>query len=172
MSVFLIAGPPAVGKSTVSRLVAQARPRCVLVDVDRFRDTMVVTGMELPGPEWTPELVDQLSAARRSAVGVARAYQDIDFDVVIDDFFDPHSLLVEYEALVDLDPVRVLLLPDSRVARERNRERGTGGAYIDEGIAYVYERLPPADALRDRGWHLLDTGNEEPSQTRDRILAL
>ena len=51
MTVFLITGPPAVGKSTVSRLVAQARSRSVLVDVDRFRDTMVVAGAVLPSPD-------------------------------------------------------------------------------------------------------------------------
>ena len=172
MTVFLIVGPPAVGKSTVSRLVAQARPRCVLVDVDRFRDTMVVTGMVLPSPDWPPELVRQLSAARRSAAGVARAYAAIGFDVVIDDFLDPHSLLVEYDDLADLDPVRVVLLPESRVAHERNQERGSGGSYIDEGIAYVYERMPTDDALLERGWRVLDTTNEGPEDTCVRILTL
>lgn len=172
MTVFLITGPPAVGKSTVSRLVAQARPRCVLVDVDRIRDTMVVSGMVIPGAEWTPDLIEQLVAARRSAAAIAREYDAIGFDAVIDDFLDPYSLLTEYACLADLAPVRIALLPDPDVARARNRQRGQGGDYIDEGITFVYERLPAADSLQAAGWRVLDTSGEGPEQTRQRILAL
>lgn len=172
MTVFLITGPPAVGKSTVSRLLAQGRPRCVLIDVDRIRDTMVVTGAVLPSPDWPPELVAQLSAARQAAHGIARAYAAIGFDVVIDDFLDTHSLLAEYDELADLDPVRIVLLPDTAAARARNRERGVGGSYIDEGIAHVYEHLPTTEELQHRGWVVLDTTEESADESRKRILAL
>ena len=95
MTVYLVAGPPGVGKSTVARLMAGLLARSVLVDVDRIRDTMVVNGRVLPGIEWTAPLVQQLAAARESACAIAHAYDGIGFDVVIDDLFDPHSRLAE-----------------------------------------------------------------------------
>lgn len=172
MTVFLVAGPPAVGKSTVARLVAESRSRSLLVDVDRIRDSFVVSGRVLPSAEWSPALVDQLAAARESACGLARAYARIGFDVVIDDFLDPHSLLDEYDPLADLAPVRVLLLPGLDTAKARNRARSGGVDYIDAGIDLTYAALPDIEDLRTRGWTVLDNGSEDPASTRDRVLSL
>jgi hypothetical protein len=167
-----VAGAPAAGKSTVSRLVAESRPRCVLVDVDHIRHSMVVSGAVLPSAEWPGQLVEQLVAAREAASGIARAYTRIGFDVVIDDFLDPFTLLSEYDSLADLAPTRVALVPTADVARERNLGRGTGVDFIDEGIDHFYGLLPDACDLDARGWTVLDTSTEGPEATRDRVLAL
>ena len=172
MTVVLIAGPPAVGKSTVARLVAEYSPHALLVDVDRIRDSFVVSGAVLPSADWPPALVEQLAAAREAACGLARAYARIGFDVVIDDFLDPHSLLREYDAISDLEPVRVLLLPPAETARSRNRSRSDDTGYIDAGIDLTYAALPDVEDLRGLGWTLLDNGNEGPESTRDRVLRL
>lgn len=171
MTCFLVVGPPAVGKSTVTRLLAEARPQSVLVDVDRIRDTMVVSGAVLPGPEWSDALVRQLSASRQSACAIARAYDAIGFDVVIDDFWDPGHL-ADYALIDDLRPRRIVLLPPREVALARNAGRGRGGDFIEEGIAEVYAYLPPADAMAAAGWTVLDNDGEPAAATRDRILAL
>jgi predicted kinase len=170
MTVYLVVGPPAVGKSTVARLLAQSRRRSVLVDVDRIRDGMVVSGMVLPGPDWSPELVAQVAAARESACGVARAYDRIGFDAVIDDFYDAFTGLAEYDALADLDVRRFLLLPRADVARARNRARGQGGDYIDEGIDDVYRTMPAVDVLTAAGWTVVDTSELSAEQARDLLL--
>ncbi|MGA8117998.1 MAG: AAA family ATPase [Actinocatenispora sp.] len=47
MRVLVLTGPPAVGKTTIGRLLAAARPRCALVDVDDVRH-MVVSGHSAP----------------------------------------------------------------------------------------------------------------------------
>ena len=172
MTVFLVAGPPAVGKSTVTRLVALARARAVLVDVDRIRDRMVVTGVALPGPDWSADLVAQLAAARESACGIAAAYDRIGFDVVIDDFYDANSHLAEYDVLAGMDVRRFLLLPRREVARARNQERGDSDGYIDEGIDDVYRSLPSGSALAAAGWQVVDTSDLTAEQTRDRLLGL
>jgi predicted kinase len=172
MTVYLVVGPPAVGKSTVTRMLALSRSRSVLVDVDRIRDGMVVTGMVLPGPDWSSELVAQVAAARESACAVARAYDRIGFDVVIDDFYDAFTGLAEYDAIADLDVRRFLLLPRPEVARARNRARGGGGAYIDEGIDDVYRTMPSAEELTAAGWTVVDTSELTAEQTRDRLLGL
>jgi hypothetical protein len=172
VTVYLVAGPPAVGKSTVTRLMAEARPRSLLVDVDRIRDTMVVNGGVLPDAEWSPSLVSQLGAARRSACALAHAYDAIGFDVVIDDFFDPHSQLAEYSALDGLEVHRWLLLPAAEEARARNRQRGEGAEYIDQGIALTYDRIPTARELTAAGWRVVDTTELTPELTRDLLLGL
>jgi len=173
VTVFLVAGPPATGKSTVARLIAESRSRSILVDVDRIRDGMVVNGAVLPGPTWTTELVEQLVAARDSACAIARAYSRIGFDVVLDDFYDPRSRLAEYDAVADLGGIRVVLLPDLDVARERSRTRGPGPAdYIADGITEVYALIGARADLVSAGWTVLDTSRETAEQTRDRILAL
>jgi predicted kinase len=174
VTVFVVVGPPAVGKSTVTRLLADALERSVLVEVDHLRDGMVVNGAVLPtGGEWSAALVEQLEAARASACAIAHAYAAIGFDVVIDDFYDPESRLVEYEALDDLGARRVLLRPNAAVARERSRDRGAeAAAFIAVGIEAVYAAMPPVAELEATGWLVLDTSEDRPEQTRDRILAL
>ena len=93
--------------------------------------------------------------------------------MVLDDFYDPRSRLAEYDAIADLGPLRVVLLPHLDVARERSRTRGPGPAeYIADGIHEVYALI---GATADRGlagWTVLDNSRETPEQTRDRILAL
>lgn len=170
MAVYLVAGPPGVGKSTVTRLIAGSLAQSVLLDVDRIRDTMVVNGGVLPGPEWPEALVAQLAAARQSACAIAHAYDAIGFDVVIDDFFDPHSRLVEYSGLDVPDVRRWLLLPTPEEARVRNRSRGGEAGYIDLGIALTYELMPSRTELEQAGWHVLDTTELTPEQTCDRVM--
>ena len=171
MAVLVVVGPPAVGKSTVTRLLANALTPSIRVDVDYIRDGMVVNGAVLPHETWSAALVEQLAAARASACGIARAYSAIGFDVVIDDFYDPHSRLEEYAAIDDLRPRRVILVPERAVAQERSRARDdAAAAFIAAGIDEVYALLPSAEALAADGWAVLDTSDLTAEQTRDVLL--
>jgi chloramphenicol 3-O-phosphotransferase len=159
--IFLLAGGPAVGKSTTADALAARFARGVHIPVDALRD-MVVSGQVLPGADWSPQLVEQLVVARRCAVHVATAWRDAGFAVVIDDFWDPNSGLAEYADLFGQPQVRkILLYPSRDAARARNRQRsGSGGVvdYIDDGIRLVYEHLDAAvDDLAAQGWWVLDT---------------
>lgn len=40
-TVLILTGPPAVGKSTVGRLVAERREHCALVDIDDIRHLVI-----------------------------------------------------------------------------------------------------------------------------------
>ena len=90
--------------------------------------------------------------------------------VVIDDFFDPHSRLVEYAALDGLAVRRCLLLPTPDAARERSRLRGDDAGYIDAGIAHTYAQLPAAPELSLAGWDVIDTTDLTPEQTCARAM--
>lgn len=161
LPIFLLAGGPAVGKSTTAAALAARFAKGVHIPVDALRD-MAVSGQVLPGPDWSPELVHQLLAAREGAVYLALAWHRAGFAVVIDDFWDPNSGLVEYTELFDHPQTRkILLYPSRDAARGRNRVRSGSGAavdYIDDGIRLVYEHLDAAvDDLAAQGWWVLDT---------------
>lgn len=114
--------------------------------------------------------MQQLAAARESACAIAHAYDGIGFEVVIDDFFDPHSRLAEYAALDGLDVRRCLLLPTPDAARERSRLRGDDAGYIDAGITHSYSQLPAAHDLVLAGWDVIDTTGLTPEQTCARAM--
>lgn len=159
--IFLVAGGPAVGKSTTAAALAARFPRSVHIPVDAVRD-LVVSGQALPGADWSQDLIEQLVIARDCATYLALAYRKAGFAVVIDDFWDPNSGLAEYAELFSQPHTfKVLLYPSRDAARARNRQRsGAGGAvdYIDDGIRLVYEHLDAVVGdLAAQGWWVLDT---------------
>ena len=169
--IFLIVGPPAVGKSTTSRALAARFPRSIHVPVDDLRD-MVISGRVLPSPEWSAPLMQQIALARGAAVSMALAYRAAGFAVILDDFVDPHWL-AEYEALLQLPGVhRILLYPDQEIAFARNLERSGDSpvrAYIDDGIRAVYSNMRSAP-LAAPGAIVLDTSALSVAATVDQIL--
>ena len=172
--IFLVVGAPAVGKSTVSRALAERFERSVHFPVDDLRD-MVASGRILPSPDWNGGLVEQVGLARRSAVAMAVRYADAGFAVVLDDFWDPPGL-VEYRELPDGRTLhRVLLRPPREVALERNRGRHGDDpirAYLDEGIELVYGLYDAAAGqLVGEGWFVLDNAELSPDDAAARIVA-
>lgn len=158
--VFILTGPPAVGKSATSKALASTFSRSIHIPVDDIRD-MVVSGLVLPGLEWRPELVQQLTLARESAIHIALHYRNAGFAVVIDDFVDPNQLREYQPFLTDPRIHRFVLYPDQATAHARNLQRAgddSGRAYIDEGIHVVYQQLNRMiEPLREDGWIILDT---------------
>jgi hypothetical protein len=158
--IFLILGPPAVGKSTTSRALAASLAKSVHIPVDDLRN-MVVSGLELPGAVWNDGLVRQIALARANAASMALAYRDAGFAAVIDDFWDANHA-TDYAALLGHAEVhRIVLLPVQATAHERNFRRSgdsVGRAYIDEGIRMVYQQLTPnLTELAREGWLIVDT---------------
>jgi predicted kinase len=175
--IILIAGSPASGKSTVAKLLAMRAKKGVHIPVDSLRD-MVLGGLVQPGPDWSAALVEQVRIARANAMAVAINYANADFKVFIDDFWDPQSLLSEYEALASRpDLLRIILHPSKATAISRNAHRfasdATMRAAIDQGVHAVYAdyetRLP---WFAEHGWMLLDNTQETPDATARRIDAL
>ena len=172
--IFLVVGAPAVGKSTVSRALAQRFERSVHIPVDDLRD-MVAAGRILPSPDWSPGLVEQIGLARRSAIAMAIRYADAGFAVVLDDFWDPPGLL-EYRELPDDRPLhRVLLRPPREVALERNY-----GRHGEDPVRLVPRRRDRARlrpvrrgprAARREGWLVLDNTDLSPDEAAARIVA-
>ncbi len=169
--IFIVVGPPAVGKSTTSRALAAHFPRSIHIPVDDLRN-MVVAGIEYPGEIWTDGLKQQITLARGCAAHMALAYHDAGFAVVIDDFWDANHDF-DYQALHAL-PHRIVLYPSQSEAHRRNFQRSGDSparAYIDEGIQQVYAQLNPViQRLADAGWRILDTTDLSVEATVASIL--
>ena len=172
--IFLIAGAPAVGKSTTARALAAQFSKSLHIPVDDLRD-MVVSGLVLPG-EWNEPLIEQLRLARESAANMACAYRQAGFAVVLDDFWDPHSQLTEYRQLFEAGGVhKILLYPSQQAAEERNQQRAvssTVAEYISAGIRAVYQYLEQERPnLEQQGWLVVDTTGKSVESAVSEIIA-
>jgi chloramphenicol 3-O-phosphotransferase len=173
--IFLVVGPPAVGKSSTSRALAARFPKSLHIPVDDLRN-MVVSGILLPAAVWSDDLAQQVALARASAVHMALAYHNAGFTVVIDDFWDAdhpsdYQMLLSHPTLQ-----RIVLLPDQDEAHQRNLQRAGESplrGYIDEGIRIVYQQLTgAAPQLESQGWLVVDTTSLSVEETVTTILLL
>ena len=172
--IFLIVGSPASGKSTISRAITERSAKGVHIPVDDLR-TMVQGGVVHPGPNWTPELIHQLTLARQTATDMALRYQEADFMVAIDDFWDSYSQLQEYNTLLHRPSViPILLKPALSVILKRNHARKPPSEFrdhMDNGIRMIYADLDKQEsALRAMGWRIFDTSNDTIEESAARIL--
>jgi predicted kinase len=174
--IFLIAGSPASGKSTIARLLAQRAAKGLHIPVDDLR-TMVHGGVVHPGPAWSADLIEQLDLARKTAADMALRYHRAGFLVAIDDFFDPYSNLAEYETLYSAEGLhRIILMPHPDVAIARLRERQPHSGMRDlmeEAIRDLHEKITALEpTLTAQSWQILDTSTGTPGDHADHILAL
>ncbi len=160
--IYIVVGPPAVGKSTTSRALAAQFPKSIHIPVDDLRN-MVVSGLMLPSAVWSDALAQQITLARTAVSFMALTYQKAGFAVVIDDFWDANHAS-DYQGLLDQVQVtvnKIVLLPTQEETHQRNWQRSGNSparAYIDEGIRIVYQQLTPAlSQLEKAGWLVIDT---------------
>jgi hypothetical protein len=173
LPIYLIVGPPAVGKSTTSRALASRFPKSIHIPVDDIRN-MVVSGIELPGVDWSDELVLQIALARKGAAHMALYYQEAGFVVVIDDFWDADHIS-DYALLLDHPAFnKIVLYPAQGSAHQRNLQRAGDSparTYIDRGIEIVYQQLnASAPQLEQDGWIVVDSTTLGIEDTVVRIL--
>ncbi len=157
--VILISGPPAAGKSTLARALAERDPLSIVIPVDAVRE-WVVGGLLMPFPEWTEATAEQYCLGEDAAADVARRYFGQGFTVYLDHCRLPHNIDQWVERSLGGLPVRkVALVPPLEVNLERNRSR-TNKAFeprlLDPIVTEVHEAYRAAD-LRD--WLVL-RGNE------------
>ncbi len=158
--IFMVVGPPAVGKSSTSRALAACFPKSIHIPVDDIRH-MVVSGLALPGLVWGDDLVQQFRLARAGVAQMAIAYRNAGFTVVIDDIREDNHT-TDYHSLLDQPNIhKIVLYPNQDEAHQRNLKRSGDNparAYIDEGIREMYQQLNPIlPQLAQEGWIVVDT---------------
>lgn len=171
--VYLIAGAPASGKSTVARILAQRFDPGAAVSGDAFRRA-IVSGRVEPEPDaqgdLSPAATEQLLLRYRIAAGVADAYAAAGITAVWQDVV-LGPVLADAVAMIRARPFHVVVLappPDVLVTRNAARavERGK-----DAYTAWQAAQLDAA--LRETTPRLglwLDTSEQTPEQTVDEVL--
>jgi predicted kinase len=118
MRVLVLTGPPAVGKTTIGRLLVRDRPRGVLVDIDDVRH-MVVAGHAAPWDGAEGHRQQRLGVI--NGCGLARTFAGHGYDVVIVDVLTNETAEL-YRELLD-DPLIVQLAVSYPEALRRAHSR-------------------------------------------------
>lgn len=172
MSITLITGIQAAGKSTVAQRLAERLPRSVHVRGDLFR-RMIVNGRSEMGPAHPPdEAVRQLRLRYQLAAAAADGYSGAGWNVVLQDIILADDLPWVIER-IRARPLSVVVLAPSVAAvtaRDLERQRGRGKVAYRQGD----QDIAALDrALRDttpRFGLWLDTSELTVDETVDRIL--
>ena len=164
--VMLLTGISASGKSTIGELLAARFRRGVHVRGDLFRK-MVRSGRADMTADPSDEAGRQLRLRYRIAAGVADAYFDAGFSVVVQDVVLGTDL-ADYVEMIRSRPLLVVVLaPRVEVVEQREASR--------QKVAYRKGDLSPAaldDALRTQTPRLglwLDSSEQSPEETIEEI---
>ncbi len=173
MSVIVVTGVQAAGKSSVAQALAERLECSVHVRGDVFR-RMVINGRVEMGPsDPPPEALRQLQLRYALAATVADGYAEAGFNVVLQDIV-LGSDLTDMVAAIRHRPLAVVVLApraDVVVQRDAARQAARGKvAYRpgDEGVAELDAHLRTATP-RIGLW--LDTSDQTVDETADEILA-
>ena len=173
MTVFLVTGIQAAGKSTVAQALAERFERSVHVRGDVFR-RMVVNGREEMGAASPPdEAIRQLRLRHALTASVADRYADAGFTVIVQDIvLGGH--LADMVAAIRTQPLHVVVLaPRADVVRRRDQARQAargklaykpGGERVAELDAHLRQETP-----RIGLW--LDTSEQTVNETVEEIIA-
>ena len=149
-AILLVTGPPAAGKSTVTRMLAGTLNRSALLDGD-FVARLVVSGYVWPLGEPADEAARQVALCNRNLCDLARNIAAAGITPVIDWIVpDREQFDVFVSALGDLGLRPVVLAPDPAVCVERNLQRDERERFDFDDHAGLLARMGAAfgdDAL-------------------------
>ncbi len=172
MSLVVITGIQAAGKSTVAQALAQRLPRSVHLRGDLFR-RMIVNGRVDMGPvDPGPEAIRQLHLRYQLAVDVADRYAAAGFSVVMQDIILGADLARVVDRIQTRPVAVVVLAPRADVVRDRDaeRRRRLGKVAYEPGDQDVADLDMVLRTRTPRMGLWIDTSDLSVEQTTDQIL--
>jgi chloramphenicol 3-O-phosphotransferase len=166
MTVIVVTGVMAAGKSTVAQGLAEALPRSAHVRGDVFR-RMIVAGRAEMAPGDPAGADDQLWLRYRLSAAASDAYAQSGFTTIVQDVILGTDV-PRYLSLLRTRPRHLVVLAPSRAAvaaREARRAKTGYGDWTVEDLDAVLRDETPRIGL----W--LDTSDESPAETVECILS-
>ena len=120
MSIYLITGLMAAGKSTVAELLAKNIKRSVHLRGDIFRK-MIISGREEMTENATEEAIKQLNLKYKITVQAAKEYCNAGFNVILQDNYYGETLNKMIECFLPYKPKIIVLNPDVETIKKKGR---------------------------------------------------
>lgn len=159
--MLILTGPTASGKNTVGNLLARQRQRCAVIDFDLVRAMFV----QPHAPPWFGEegKAQQLLGVKQ-VCGLAAAFAENGWEVVILDVLSEETARVYRQLLSRYNPKIVQLLPDFSELNRRFCERGAcltevefATVYREQNIFANYDlRIDNTDTVPEKVVEMLD----------------
>jgi cytidylate kinase len=160
-SVFVVTGPPASGKTTLARMLAERRERSVHLHADDFWQ-FVVGGYVEP---WLSEAQTQNAVVMRAVCGAANDFASGGYAVVLDGVLGPWflSTLTDRCSPAAFAIDYLILLPPLEDVLRKLAIRVGHGFTSETATVKMYREFERSIAGFER--HVLDTGGMTPEDT-------
>lgn len=171
-TTLLVTGPPAAGKRSLCRLLAQLSATSVHIPVSDIQD-WVVAGRASIEDEWTSETDRQMRDALRIAFFAAEQHQLAGFQVLLEHFFMADDLKAATQVL-GAKTRGALLLPrlEVNILRNWQREAPENRLQSDEELIRSLQAYFRRDTkMQDAGWIVIDNSDLTVEETANAVLA-
>lgn len=137
--VLLFTGPPGAGKSTAAEQFTSQRDEAwAYIDQDEVRK-QVKAGFRNPSEPWNEETQKQWDVSVDICADMARRYQAVGINCLIDCFMPPHAFGKWEKAFKAVRYQVVVLLPDVEMALIRNNQRSGQARLREEQVRQHHE---------------------------------
>ncbi|MFN2464631.1 MAG: AAA family ATPase [Candidatus Dormibacteria bacterium] len=162
--VIIVTGPPGAGKTTVTRILADAPARAVCVHADDFWHAIRKGRIE----PWLAEAQQQNEAVVDAVVAASFAYAQAGYEVYVDGIVGPWFLnpFINAAEQTTVPLHYVVLRPAEDVTLARAAGRGAG-ALTD--VHPVRQMISAFEDLGEFERHVLDSSAQSPEQTAAAI---
>lgn len=162
--IILVTGPPASGKTTVTKLLAKSFPKTALIDVDQLR-SMIKKGKKVPWGK-TAESQKQLRIVTKIACYAAQQFAQNGFRVFIDDVALKEELEEYSGRLKPFGFQAFVLLPGQKTVAQRDRKRSKV-LFMGKRTIELYQKF--AKKRNNPAWKIIDSTHQTPKQTVQEI---
>ena len=160
-TLYIITGPAGVGKSTISRKIAEIKSKSALIEGDEIYH-QVVGGYESP---WKKG--NHLDLFWKICIDTISNYLESDYDVIFNYIVGLDNLEMLKEKFSNYDIKFIVLLVDEKTLLKRDKQRPLDWQMGERCIVLL-------NSFKNKGYqekHILDTSNITIDETLEIILS-